>query len=84
MTRAGRSRRGAAGPAGAEPAAVAAPGAAGPGPVAEPAAGNRRPAGPWKWIPLGAGSQVDPLPEASLGRWPKARAKARLKPSTDS
>ena len=40
--------------------------------------------GGWKWMPLGAGSQLLRSPASSLGRCPYARAKARLKPSTDS
>ncbi len=40
--------------------------------------------GGWKWMPLGAGSQVLASPSDWLGRCPYARAKARLNPSTDS
>jgi hypothetical protein len=40
--------------------------------------------GGWKWIPFGAGSQWPVACGRSLGRWPNAREKARLNPSTES
>lgn len=40
--------------------------------------------GGWKWMPFGAGSQWPVDASTALGTRPKARVKARLKPSTDS